>query len=1121
MSAPADQQARDRALRLDRHVITIAPAGSGKTGLLVRRALRALASVDQPESVVCITFTNKAAAEIRLRVMEALELAEGPAPDADYLQGLYTDAKAVLEQDRAKAWALRRHPDRLQAMTIDAFNQTLAARLPMLSGLGGPMAIAQDPQALYMEAVLAVFEEGTHDSTDPADQAAIGRVLAWADNRLDQLLPALTGLLAQRDQWIEHLGSLLDDSGTTDARILQTLVRHHLRRTLEALPSAAVLALTDAAQHARAHWPDPSLHADLALEDWPGDDPAQLPAWRFVAHLLLTSQGEWRRTVNKAVGFPTSDRAAKQAFVDCLEVLATCAESDTLCRLLDRVRSLPEPALPEDSRALRAALGRVLRLAYAQLRLQFANRGEADFTEVALAAVTAASGEGGSEAIARTDAQMQHLLVDEMQDTSESQIRLLRELTANWQPGDGRSLFLVGDPQQSIYAFRKADVRLFVELIETRQLGALSLHVEQLSANFRSAPALIDWFNNTLGPLFPPRSDRDIGTVTYAPCTAGRATGTATGVQIVPVPSADRQAEVDAAVQTIVRLAQQTPQSEHIAILAATRPQLTPVLDALRGTLAEPVQAVDIDPLAERPDVRDVVQLIRALRHPEERLAWTALLRAPFVGLYWADLVVLSRGRVGMSWPERLRDPLPQGLSDDARQRIARLRAALDLANARRAELADAADALWTALSGPACVSADDFEAIRRLFRLLRQCSRGGELGDWPSFERQLSQLYRGAGRGRIEALTIHKSKGLQYAHVVLVGCGRAPRGLDRPLLHLRSVGDGVLLVPRPEDEALPGCAQYDFLHDLASDASEAEAMRLLYVAVTRAQESLHLVAGVGADARGHFKPRARSIAARLWPALAPAFAPLQPDPNTPATDTEGAATAATLPTLPRLPAHWADTLAAPAWSPVERRTLKPSEQVLEPDAASGVGDLQATLIGNMFHEALERVIAEGLDRWADAGRSRQTPMRAGFRRMGMPEAQVDVAVARVTSLLERTLTADCAPWMLGGHPWHASEYAVSGWLDGQWVSAVIDRCLETAQGELWVIDYKTTRHPITDPVAREHYRDKAVEQYAAQLRQYGRLLARLRGHDAVRLGLYLAELGELIDLSDPPCTDL
>ena len=1114
MSTPADQQARDRALRLDRHVITIAPAGSGKTGLLVRRALRALASVDTPEAVVCITFTNKAAAEIRLRIVEALELAEGPVPDKPFLQGLYADARAVLDQDRAKGWALRRHPDRLQAMTIDAFNQTLAVRLPILSGFGGPMAITQDPQALYTDAVLAVFEDEAHGATEAADRQAIQRVLAWADNRLDQLLPALTGLLAQRDQWIEHLDALLDAEGTADRQLLHSLVRHHLRRTAAALPPGAQVAIADAAAHARTHWPDPDQHAELDLGAWPAEDPDQLPAWRFVAHLLLTGQGEWRRTANRTLGFPTSDRAAKDAFVDTLQVLASSAHSDALRGLLDRVRRLPEPSLPEDSRTLRAALGRVLRLAYAQLRLQFASRSEADFTEVALAAITAASGEGGSEAIARTDAQIRHLLVDEMQDTSESQIRLLRELTANWQPGDGRSLFLVGDPQQSIYAFRKADVRLFVGLIETGQLGALTLHVEQLSANFRSTPTLIDWFNGQLGRLFPDRSDRTIGTVTYAPCTPGRTDGSATGVQIIAVPSAARDDEVNAAVDTIDALARSTPNNERIAILAATRPQLTPVLDALRGRLDEPVQAVDIDPLADRPDVRDVVQLIRALRHPEDRLAWTALLRAPFVGLQWADLVVLSRGRVGASWPDRLRAPLPEALSEDARRRLERLRLALTLAESRRADLADAADALWTALSGPACVSGEDFDAIRRLFRLLRQCCRGGELDDWAGFERQLAQLYRGAGRGRIEALTIHKSKGLQYEHVVLVGCGRPPRGADRPLLHLRSVDDGVLLIPRPEDEQLPGHAQYDFLHSLSSDAGEAEAMRLLYVAVTRAQESLHLVAGVGTDSRGQFKPRARSIAARLWPVLAPTFEPLEPDEpaETPDTATDSAGT---LPTLARLPSHWSAPLPPPLWSPAERRTLKPSEQVLEPDAITGVGDLQATLIGNMFHEAMERVIADGIEQWSDAGLTRQTPMRAGFRRMGMPEDQIDIATTRVSDLIERTLATDCAAWMLGEHPWHASEYAISGWVDGQWVSAVIDRCFETATGELWVIDYKTTRHPIVDPTARKQYQAHAIAQYTGQLQQYGRLLAQLRGRDQARLGLYLAELGKLIDLSD------
>ena len=1118
MSAPADQAARDRALRLDRHVVTIAPAGSGKTGLLVRRALRALATVDEPESVVCITFTNKAAAEIRLRITEALELADGPAPAEAFGAALHADATAVRQRDRARGWQLRENPDRLQAMTIDAFNQSLAARLPILSGFGGTLSITQDPESLYAEAVLAVFDERNLSAGPDDARDAITAVLSWADNRIDQLLPALTGLLARRDQWLEHLPQFLDAHGVQDADILHTLIAAQLDQLIGAIPSAHQVAIRDAALHAATHWPEQGQIDSGALQQWPQPDCESLAAWQFIAHLLLTASGTWRRTADKRIGFPSQDKASKQAFLDLLDTLASLPHAERLRDLFDRVRTLPEPSLPPTSLALRAALGRVLRLCYAELRLQFAQRGEADFIEVALAAVTAASGEAGAEAIAHADAQIQHLLIDEMQDTSESQIRLVRELTANWSPDDGRSLFLVGDPQQSIYAFRKADVRLFVDLIESKRLGGLELTVETLSANFRSAPTLIAWFNGALGQLFPTRSDRGIGAVTYTPCTAGRDKGGDAGARVVAVPSGDKQDEVQAAVETVEALLASAAPDASIAILAATRPQLTPVLDALRGRLQEPFQAVDIDPLAERPNVRDVVQLIRAIRHPEDRLAWTALLRAPFVGLQWADLIVLSRGQLHRSWPARLRDLPAQGLSDDARARLARLQAALAVAEARRAHLADAADALWTLLRGPDCVSPDDFTAIRQLFRLLRSCCVGGELQDWPAFDRRLQQLYRGAGRGRIEALTIHKSKGLQYDHVVLVGCGRASRGQDRPLLHLRTVPHGALLVAKPADENDPGQAQYDFLHRLATDAAAAEALRLLYVAVTRAKESLHIVAAAApretADGLA-YQPRAHSIAARLWPVIEPCFEGLAPCEDQGDVTADSTTQAGALPQIDRLPADWPVAPPPPVWAPTERRTLKPSEQVLEGEAGATVGDLHATLIGTMYHEALERIISEGLDAWADAGRSRAGPMRAGLRRMGMPEDQVETAVERVLLLLARTLDGERSRWMLRSHPWHASEYHLSGWLDGQWVSAIIDRCLEDDAGQLWVIDYKTTRQPIDDPDDRDRYRQRAIAQYAAQLTQYAQLLGQLRGHALVRRGLYLAELGELIDLDD------
>ncbi|WP_348673461.1 UvrD-helicase domain-containing protein [uncultured Abyssibacter sp.] len=1116
MSAPADQNARDRALRLDRHVVTIAPAGSGKTGLLVRRALRALATVDQPESVVCITFTNKAAAEIRLRIAEALDLAAGPVPDQPFAAALHADAVAVLERDHTLDWQLRANPDRVQAMTIDAFNQALASQLPILSGFGGSLGIAQDPEGLYTDAVLAVFDDQSLSARSTEEQAAISAVLHWADNRIDQLLPALTGLLARRDQWLDHLPQLLDTSGARDAEILDVLVRDQLRRLDTALPAAHRPAILDAARHAAMHWPQPvAINAD-ALNRWPAADGPALPIWRFIAGLLLTGGGTWRRTADKRIGFPSQMKAEKRAFIELLEALADTVGAEAARRLLDRVRTLPEPVLPEESLHLRAALGRVLRLCYAELRVQFAQRGEADFIEVALAAVTAASGEAGAEAIAHAETRIRHLLIDEMQDTSESQIRLVRELTANWSPGDGRSLFLVGDPQQSIYAFRKADVRLFVELIETRRLGALELTVETLSANFRSAPTLIHWFNNRLGHLFPDQSDRHIGAVTYTPCTAGRADGGTAGVRIVAVASGDKHDEAAAAVDSIEALIATIPADASVAILAATRPQLTPVLDALRTRLAESIQAVDINPLGDRPNVRDVVQLIRAVRHPEDRLAWTALLRAPFVGLTWADLVVLSRGRMTLSWPERLRAPRPSELSADAHARLERLEHALVTAESRRAHLADAADALWTQLGGPACVGEDDQASIRQIFRLLRNCCTGGELPDWPGFERQLQQLYRGAGHGRIEALTIHKSKGLQYDHVVMVGCGRAPRGQDRPLLHLRTVADGALLVARPADDGHPGQPQYDFLHQLATDAADAEALRLLYVAMTRARERLTVVAGAtikASDGEVIYQPRAQSMAARLWPVIGSAFdglEPLEPSPADPP-ETDGGH----LPGVARLPANWPTAVSPPIWAPTERRTLKPSEQSLDIDAGPAVGDVQATLIGTMYHEALERVIADGVNAWSDGGRSRAAPMRAGLRRMGMPEDQVEPAVERVLTLLQRTLASPRGRWMLQPHPWHASEYHLSGWLEGHWVSAIIDRCLEDADGMLWVIDYKTTREPLASDADRTRYRSRAVDQYAPQLRQYADLLGRLRNRPRVACALFLAELGELITLPD------
>src|SRR4030095_7794015 len=104
------------------------------------------------------------------------------------------------------------------------------------------------------------------------------------------------------------------------------------------------------------------------------------------------------------------------------------------------------------------------------------------------------------------DYRIHHLLVDEYQDTSPAQEQLLVLLLAGWQPGDGRTLFCVGDPMQSIYAFREADVTLFLQAAEGG-MGAVDLRPLRLGRNFRSSRAIVEWVNTAFSALLPATDD--------------------------------------------------------------------------------------------------------------------------------------------------------------------------------------------------------------------------------------------------------------------------------------------------------------------------------------------------------------------------------------------------------------------------------------------------------------------------------------------------------------------------------------------------------------------------------------------------------------------------------------
>lgn len=626
---PQDHAARAAALDPARSFLVQAPAGSGKTELLTDRILALLATVNRPEEIVAITFTRKAASEMHARVLSKLRRGLDAPPEAAHERRSWELARAALARNAEQEWHLLEHPARLAIRTIDSFCAGLVRSMPWLSELGGMPEITDDARAHYEAAARA-----TLDLADDYDAVRI--LLQHMDVDVQAAKDAIADMLGQRDQWLPLLRH-----GSDREALEQTLaeaIGEDLDALCEAMPYGWADALSGPARLAAAQLQDGGEDDRLAaLLDWTEELPADaevLDQWRAVAHLLLTGTGSLRKTVTKTLGFPAKC-AHKEPFVAWLE----SADADAAwVRRLAAVRDIPAPRLSDAQWEVLGAQLMTLALAVAQLRLRFADTGEVDFIEISQRAASAlGSADDPGELLLKLDASIRHLLIDEFQDTSQTQLDLLRTLTSGWQEGDGRSLFLVGDPMQSIYRFRKAEVGLFLEVAETG-VGELQPGFLNLTDNFRSQAGIVDWVNQSFAQLLPKRSDAAAGAIKYSPSTAFHGALPDAAVRFHPAWSragaapAEEQAE-DIAVDLVRQALAEHAGSKHpVAILVRARSHLG---NLTRRLAQEGIRcrAVDLVPLALRPVVADLVQLVRALSHPGDRLAWLSVLRAPFCGL--------------------------------------------------------------------------------------------------------------------------------------------------------------------------------------------------------------------------------------------------------------------------------------------------------------------------------------------------------------------------------------------------------------------------------------------------------------------------------------------------------
>lgn len=1173
---PSDYEQRQLALDPSASIICEAPAGSGKTELLTQRFLALLARVDYPEEIVAITFTRKAAGEMRERILMALERGmDAQAPASEHQQHTWQLARDVIARDQQLQWHILHNPNRLQVQTFDSLCAKLANALPMHSSFGSPPQVAENAEDFYRQAVrnlLATLEE------DYPWSDAIAEILRRLDNNVQRLEALFISMLARREGWLPLIGSGGGDDEALMAlqHSLQQVCEDTIAKVRDAIPEQLHRPLLGFAAHAahnlrgQASPLEACETMDVDCAELPSDDDEGLRQWHGLLHLLLKSDNDWRKSLDKRVGFPAGENAAeKREFREvkqrCLAMIGELQNVDGLLELLHDVQALPSTEYSDDQVVLLQALTQLLPILSAYLTLVFREQNTVDFSEIsikarmALGSVNQHAGEiAVSELALKLDYRIQHVLIDEFQDTSPSQVELLEQLTLGWTPGDGRTLFCVGDAMQSIYGFRGANVGLFIRCIQFG-LGHIPLQPIRLTTNFRSQAGVVNWINQVFAQAFPARSDISDGAVHYSPSIAFQPALPERAVEAdVFLDGYEKSDEAQQVLSIIQQVKQETPQAS-VAILVRNRNHVAHITPLLQQYGIK-YRAVDLEPLAENAMVQDLVSLVHALLDPADRVAWLSVLRAPWCGLSLRDLDVLALREddtgvpltVGQQAQKALEEahasaqqaPTQEdmfaeksepvectanhgaALSNDGCQRLSRVLPILlaYVEQRQRKSLRQWVEGAWIALGGAACARhPSDLKNADLFFDLLARLDTHAALAQRYALRDALGSLFAvpdPEADDSLQIMTIHKSKGLEFDVVIVPGLDRQPRGQDPELLRwyerIAQSGETHLLMAPLSVAGQEKDSVYQHLAKQEKKKTQFENCRLLYVACTRAKQRLHLL-GFGKQSDNEEQRFRQPSKASL---LAPIWQPLQVLATVHRCDevSEGDVDLQERSPRPilRLPANWSnpelpsrhaldDYIPFYQHNNQEEGDNQPVFEREDP-VARHVGTLVHRVIEQIGHGG-ERLIA--LLQSADADQRRMI-WRSKLLALGTPHSAIPKALALVemgvNSVLqdERLIAMLQTPVQQRFH-----EYAVTLNTNKGPQAFVIDLLL-TLDDETWIVDFKTSQPAKQQSLESFLAQEKA--SYARVMQSYQRAVVAMNLPN-VRSLLYFPLAGAWIEM--------
>lgn len=914
LSGVVDQSVRDELLDIEQSFIVQAPAGSGKTELLTQRILALLSSVKKPENILAITFTRKAAAEMRERVVDALRLAQGDAPVNAHELSRYRLAKEVLRIDQEKNWNLLENPKRLNLLTIDSLSASLSGALPLLSQTGTLPSVEENAHQYYLIAAERMLQEV--DGTGVLAKN-IKTLLVHKDNNLNSVVELIAKLLGRRLQWLGKTSFLPSDDDLVDERqvvtndmldSLELVIEDQLQAAHALFPSdilaelpellrqaAGVLALTDKGSASSVA---KNTNFDAIVSPCSND----LELWIAISDMLMTSSASTPKFFTKPTkntGFPLKNDARndqqaqlfktnKTVLVRILSDLSALNNTQQIVDQLKHIRHLPTNFRTAHENPVMIAVMALLPIAASYLKLVFTEKNVIDFSELSISSLEALGSENAPTDFALAlDYKIEHILIDEFQDTSSPQIRLVELLTAGWDASQSKTLFLVGDPMQSIYRFRDAKVSLFLRVVQ-HGLGQVKPKFRKLQVNFRSDQVIIDWVNSQFSLLMPDQSDLNLSAVSYSASTAFHPKTLQSQVKILVTEDEEGyQAEAHAVVKLVEQhladnksQAEENQASQHkelktLAILARKRSHLVEIINELNNK-SIPFQALELETLANKIIVSDITNLALALTDVYDQLSWVACMRSPWYGLGINDIKIIACFATvnKRNIPYAIRSltnetqtaVLLENISQQGRKRIAAIQPILDCAIAQkgRKPFVKWLSGCFDSIGGRSQIdTAAEHKDLETCIEAIAKFEKGSEIIDRQGLHKAIERLYAAPNPhadNQVQLMTIHKSKGLEFDTVILPRTEAWRSRADVPLLRSTEVIDhhgishNLFAISKQVGE--DNDPLYQYINYLEKRRDKYELQRLLYVATTRAKSKLYLFGNVTVEENKRSEPK-------------------------------------------------------------------------------------------------------------------------------------------------------------------------------------------------------------------------------------------------------------------------